>query len=66
MYSFHNNSQKLERLHQEAALNHALEPIRQQHLDNFYSAVRTMLLELSALTIGSLEFSAKAQAQKHV
>jgi hypothetical protein len=63
--SFQTN-QKLEQLRQEAALNYALEPIRQQHLDNFNNALKTLLLELSALTIGSLEFSGKAQVQKHV
>jgi hypothetical protein len=66
MNSFHNNTQKLEQLRQEAAINCTLEPIRRQHLDNFYAAMRTLLLELSALTIGSLEFSGKVQAQKHV
>jgi hypothetical protein len=65
MYSFQ-TTQKLERLRQEAAINHALEPIRQQHLDNFNNALKTLLLELSALTIGSLEISGKERVQKHV
>jgi hypothetical protein len=65
MYSFQ-TTQKLERLRQEAAINHALEPIRQQHLDNFNNALRTLLLELFALTIGSLELAGKPQVQKHV
>jgi hypothetical protein len=65
MYSFQ-TTQKLERLRQEAAINHALESIRQQHLDNFNNALKTLLLELSALTIGSLEISGKARVQKHV
>jgi hypothetical protein len=66
MYSFQNNTQKLEQLRQEAAINHALEPIRQQHLKSLYAAIRTLLLELSALTIGSFELTGKNQVQKHV
>jgi hypothetical protein len=65
MFGFQTN-QKLEQLRQEAAINCALEPIRRQHLDNFYSALRTLLLELSALTIGNLELAGKTQVQKHV
>jgi hypothetical protein len=66
MYSFQNTQFKLEQLHHDAALHNILEPIRQQHLNSFYSALRTLLLELRALTIGSLELVGKPQVQNHV
>lgn len=59
-------SQKLEQFRKEAAMQNALGEIRRQHFNAFKIAAKTMLLELSALTIGSLEFSAKAAMQKHV
>jgi hypothetical protein len=65
MNNFQTN-QKLEQLRQEAAMNYALEPIRHQHLNSLYSALKTFLLELSALTLGSLEIPGKVQVQKHV
>jgi hypothetical protein len=65
MNSFQTNH-KLEQLRQEAAINYALKSIRQQHLSTLRNAIRTMLLELSALTFGSLEFAGKVQVQKHV
>jgi hypothetical protein len=57
---------KLEQLHREAQMNHALEPIREQHLKSLYMAIRTLFLELRALTIGNLELTGKVQVQKHV
>ncbi len=59
-------SQKLEQFRREAAIQNALGAIRRQHFNTLKIAARTMLLELSALTIGSLEFSVKAAVQKHV
>jgi hypothetical protein len=59
-------SQKLEQFRREAAIQNALEEIRRQHFNTLKSAARTMLLELSALTIGSLELVGKPRVQKHV
>jgi hypothetical protein len=57
---------KLEQLRHDARFHNALEPVRQQHLNALYAAIRTLFLELSALTIGSLEVAGNAQVQKHV
>jgi hypothetical protein len=65
VYSYQNNN-KLEQYRHEAAINHTLEPIRQQHLRTLQTAIRTMFIEFRALTIGSLEIPGKIQVQKHV
>jgi hypothetical protein len=57
---------KLEQLQRDAALHNILEPIRQQHLKNLRLSIRTLILELRALTFGSLEISGNMQVQKHV
>ncbi len=66
MNSFQNTPFKLEQLHYEASLHNILEPIRREHLKNLQLAIRTLILELRALTIGSLEITGKVQVQKHV
>ena len=65
VYSFQSQT-KLERLRQEAAMNNAVQAMRQEHIKTLYRASRTLILELSALTFGNLEFSAKSAVQKHV
>ncbi len=59
-------NQKLEQFRREATIQNALGEIRRQHFNTLKTAARTMLLELSALTIGSLEMPGNAQVQKHV
>ena len=59
-------NQRLEQFRHEAALQNALGEIRRQHFNTLKIAARTLLLELSALTIGSLEIRGKVQVQKHV
>ncbi len=66
MNSFQTNTQKLEQLRKDAAIESALKPIRRQHLNNFNNALQTLLLELRALTIGSLETAGKTQVKSHV
>jgi hypothetical protein len=57
---------KLEQLRHDAELHNIVEPIRSQHINTLYAAIRTLFLELSALTIGSLDVAGNAQVQKHV
>jgi hypothetical protein len=59
-------NQKLEQLHREAAINRALESIRKQHLDSLRNALGTLLLEIRALSIGSLEIAGNSRVQNHV
>ncbi len=59
-------SQKLEQFRREAAINSAIKPMRQEHLKTLYGALRILILELRALTIGNLELAGKTQVQNHV
>lgn len=65
MNSLH-TSQKLEQLRREANTQHELAEIRRQHINTLVNAARTLLLEIRALTIGSLELVVKPQVQNHV
>jgi hypothetical protein len=59
-------SQKLEQLRQDAAIQNALGEIRRQHFNTLLTATKTMLLEIRALSIGSLEIAGNARVQNHV
>lgn len=57
---------KLEQLRHEAKFFNTLEPIRQQHLRRLYGAIRTLMLEIRILSIGSLEIPGNVGVQQHV